>query len=176
MSDDQNLNDVALSQDNDTQAVNDSSTVPQEDKLYAGKFKTAEDLERSYLSLQTEYSRTKSSQPPVETTANDSLADVRPILNAWKAESGLLTREEFEAERKEEEELKRFVAANPDAPVDKIKTLSKTEPFKGKSFAEIAEFLGTPVTRSASKPVKMGSKAEPDEEPDTKSRDFWLKR
>lgn len=173
MSDDQNLNDVAPTVDNDTQAVNDSSAVPQEDKLYAGKFKTAEDLEKSYLSLQTEYSRTKSAQPPVETPDTDSLADVRPILDAYAKERGLVSRAELEAEAREQEELKRFIAANPDAPVDKIKTLASTEPFKGKSFAEIAEFLGTPVSKGGSRPVKMGSSDNGVKEEDLSS--FWTK-
>lgn len=178
MSEDQNLHDVALT-DNDTQAVDDSSTT-QDGKLYAGKFKTPEDMEKSYLSLQSEYSRSKSQkpQPQPEQPSDDALSEVEPILKAWKQKEGLISRAELAAEKEDEENLNLYLSSNPDAKgrVEKLKLLSQQEAFRGKSYKEIDEFIGGSSSHVSSKPdVKMGSK-EVEEEVDTKDPNFWFKR
>lgn len=160
MSDDQNINDVAPLEDNESHAVSEQSTDSQEDKLYAGKFKSPEDMEKSYLNLEKEYSRAKSSQPRNETTEEDPLAEVAPILNEWAKSAGLVSRAELEAEKREEENFNLYLTSNPSAKAraDKIKVLAQSDVFKGKSYEEIDKFLaGGESSAHSGKPVKMGS-------------------
>lgn len=182
MSEDHNQSDVALNEDNNEAAVQDQTVAPEEDKLWAGKFKSPEAMEKGYQDLQIEYSRSRQAQPQPQagTTDDGSIEEVAPILDAWAKQYGLVTKAELERERKEEDEFKRFFASNPYAAenAEKIKLLAKSDAFRGKSLEEISQFLGTPSGGAkGGKPVKMGSNTiEDPDEVDTKSRDFWLKK
>lgn len=182
MSDDQNINAEALIEDNSTNAVSELEAIPQEEKLLAGKFKSPEELEKSYLELQREFSRKGSTQPRQETTEVDALAEVRPLLDAYAREAGLVSRTELEAQKREEENLNLYLASNPSAKsrLDKIKTLAQSDLFKGKSYAEIDNFLSDSSGSKNSRPIKMGSNSksegfEGENSPD-ELKDFFLKR
>lgn len=168
----QNPDEQAVNNDNLNNEAAEHQTAQETDKLYAGKFKTAEDMEKSYLELQKTFHAKTQERPPTEETTTTEVSDVDKYVEskfeAFAKQKGLLTRAEVEAERHEQEQLNSYLAQDPSASerLDLIKTLANTEKFKGKSFAEVDAFIkGQTKAKSSkeTKPVAMGSQSDSEE-------------
>lgn len=138
------------------------------------------ELEGYYKSLEHTFHSPRPAKQ--ETVEVNQLDEVRPLLDAYAREAGLVSRTELEAEKREEENLNLYLTSNPSAKarVDKIKTLAQTDLFKGKSYAEIDNFLADSSGTKTSRPVKMGSNSksegyEGENSPEELSS-FFLKR
>ena len=159
-------------QDNLQNEAEQHQTAQETDKLYAGKFKSVEDMEKSYLELQKTFHAKTQERPPAEETTTNEVSDVDKYVEskfeAFAKQKGLLTRAEVEAERHEKEQLDIYLAQDPSAKerLDLIKTLANTEKFKGKSFADVDAFIKGQTKAKVSKetkPVAMGSQSDSDE-------------
>lgn len=158
---DHTLNGQALNEDTLNPETVDNA-APKEDTLYAGKYKSVEDLEKAYK--EAERALHAKSRPQTEEASQDTdpLDEVAPILDKYMASRGYVRKEELEKEKYEQEQLEVYLNADPSARerLELIKTLAQTPQFKDKNYAEVDEFIKQHVSAGAktSRPAVMGQK------------------
>ncbi len=171
----QNPNDQAVNDDNLEKEAAEHQSAQETDKLYAGKFKSVEDMEKSYLNLEKTFHAKGQERPqPKEeaTTETEPLADVDKYVESrfdeFAKKRGLLSREEIKAEQYEKEQWELYLAQDKSAKEreELVKTLAATDKFKGKSFADVDAFVKgqLKLETKETKPRAMGRQSDESEE------------
>jgi len=127
--------------------------------------KEDQELESVYKGLERQFHTNRPSYNKEEDNGDGELAEAFTVLDKWAEQRGLVRKEELAAQRYEEQELDSYLAQNEDAKqrLDLIKTLSKTDEFKGKSFADVDKFITSHIPQAesaATKMQKMGNSLE----------------
>lgn len=125
--------------------------------------KKDEELESVYKGLERQFHTNRPNSTKVEKQENgqDEIQEAYRLLDSWASERGYVRKDELKAQKYEEEELSTYLAQNDSAKerVDLIKTLSKTDEFKNKSFADIDAFIvkQIPQSQQTANTRKMGN-------------------
>lgn len=126
-------------------------------ELILDKFKSVEDLADAYQNLQKAY-HAKSAPKNESNEADDE--DQLAQLDALLEQRGYVKRDELQAKELQAREESQLLAVDPSAEsrLDIVKSLAKTPEFKGKSLADIDNFVKSKVgSASVSRPSVMGS-------------------
>lgn len=136
----------ASTQENDTPKATQATEEKQpevkaedtvEDKLYAGKYKTVEDMEKAYQELNSKFTNTSQEKAELARILNDAFLTPEPTPQPQQAENYNQEYPEESSPNPEIEDLKRksavqsFIIAHPEAdPVSMQKVLSE-DPYIG---------------------------------------------
>lgn len=179
-------------ENSETEAKNAEDTA--EEKLYAGKYKTAEEMERAYKELQSKYSQTSSEKAELSKTLQDSL--VTPPGDGKKQDTETTYDYQEDSSDPRIEKLERnqsianFVFAHPDADGGSMTEVLKSDPYisnitgyeakleyaylrsqnmtKNKAIEEAektsAEKTQSKIAEKQAAQVESSNKSEPDDE------------
>src|SRR5690606_38061636 len=131
---------------------------PSEEKLYAGKYKSAEDLEEAYKSTTAESTRMAKELAQLRKEFEDSRLtpeqkEQRELSKNFIKENNVLTREEFEQIQRDEREISALIASGASLQqIERVKKISQYGDYAKMSVTQVYKDLygGLP----AKKPTK----------------------